>query len=49
MHGDDWYVFSKCCPNQPIEKVNLDKSENENELSGPKGAVSISCIQPLRK
>jgi hypothetical protein len=23
---DSWLVFSKCCPNEPIEKANLDKS-----------------------
>jgi hypothetical protein len=49
MHGDDWYVFSKCCPNQPIERANLDKPENENEVSDREGVVSISCIQPFRK
>jgi hypothetical protein len=27
MPGVDLFVFSKCCPNQPIEKANFDKSD----------------------
>jgi hypothetical protein len=29
MHGVALFVFSKCCPNQAIEKANLDKSDLE--------------------
>jgi hypothetical protein len=36
----DWYrhnpdgglVFGKCCPNEPLEKANLDKSEFQPSL-----------------
>jgi hypothetical protein len=30
LHG--WSLFSKCCPNQPIEKANLDKCDSQPSL-----------------
>jgi hypothetical protein len=29
MHGVALFVFSKCCPNQAVEKTNLGKSDLE--------------------